>query len=121
MIRHLMILGGVVAVLAGCAEKSKVDITTRKKQTVDTRSRSEPIFYNGKHYLLTFTYNEGQRLFDMKVLGTTAAMTGKQEKDAVAIATSSLGYFSCPDGQKGRLVGGARFGGGVWSMQARCG
>lgn len=120
MIRHLMIAGGAIAALAGCAEKSRVDITTRKP-TVDTRSRSEPIFYNGKRYLLTFTYDKGGRVFDMKVLGTTAAMTGKQEKDAVAIATSSLGYFSCPDGQRGRLVGGARFGSGVWAMQARCG
>ncbi|CAN5555388.1 hypothetical protein BH10PSE7_BH10PSE7_37410 [soil metagenome] len=120
MIRHLIIAGGIIAALAACAEQSRVSVTKKTKATVDTRSRSEPIFYNGKHYLLTFDYNEGAKVFDMRVSGTSAAMTSKQEKDAVAIATSSLGYFSCPDGQRGRLQGSPRFGSGTWAMQARC-
>ena len=37
------------------------------------------------------------------------------------IASSSLGYFACPDGQRGRLIGAPKFDGGVWALQARCG
>ena len=43
------------------------------------------------------------KVFDMKVTGTTAAMKAGDQKDAVAIATSALAHFACPEGQKGRL------------------
>jgi hypothetical protein len=107
-------------IVAGCAESSKVAVTDRQ-QTVQTKSRSEPIFYNGKHYRLRYDYVDGANAFDMKVSGETAAMTDKQGKDAEAIAVSSLRYFACPDGQTGKLIDRPRYADGVWSMQARCG
>jgi hypothetical protein len=106
--------------LSACAERSDVNITSGSRK-VQTKSRTEPIFYNGKHYQLAYSFNDAMKAFDMKVSGTSAAMTAAQEKDAVAIATSSLGYFACPDGQRGKLAGNPRFSGGVWSLQARCG
>ena len=78
--------------------------------------RSEPIFYNGKTYHLDFA-PKGPGLFEMAVSG----MGPSQQKDAVAVATSSLGYFACPDGQKGQLQANPAYAGAKWRMQARCG
>ena len=108
-----------VLLLAACSQPKDVDIT-RGSQTVQTASRSEPIFYNGKHYNLRYSYSEGQKVFDMKVTGTTAVMKAGDQKDAVAIATSALGHFACPDGQRGRLSNTPKFASGTWTLQARC-
>ena len=105
-----------LALLGGCTSKSKVNIN-RTSQTVQTNSRSEPIFYNGKTYQLDYTYAEGQGAFDMKVSG----LGPKQQQDAVNIATSSLGYFACPDGQRGRIIGQPRYASDKWTIQAKCG
>jgi len=78
--------------------------------------RSEPIFYNGKTYRLDFA-PKGSNLFEMAVSG----MGPSQQKDAAAVATSSLGYFACPEGQKGKLQAKPVYTGGQWRMQARCG
>ena len=61
-------------------------------------------------------YDESAK-FDMAVSG----MSAKQKKDAVAVATSSLGYFACPDGQKGRLQNDPAYAEAKWRMQAKCG
>ena len=105
------------AFLAACSEPSNVRFTNNTAAKVQTKSRSEPIFYNGKTYKLDFSYAQGSGVFDMNVSG----MTSKQQKDAEAVATSSLGYFACPEGQKGRLVSQPRYANAKWQMQARCG
>lgn len=112
-----LILIAVALGLAGCGESPDVRVTRNKPapQVVMT-PRSEPIFYNGKTYRLDLS-PRGPNLFDMSVSG----MGPKQQKDAVAVATSSLGYFACPDGQKGRLQGNPAYAEGKWRMQARCG
>jgi hypothetical protein len=50
-----------------------------------------------------------------------SGMSSKQKKDAVAVATSALGYYACPDGQKGRLQNEPSYAGSKWRMQAKCG
>ena len=102
--------------LAACSQPKEVDIT-RGSQKVQTASRSEPIFYNGKTYKLDYSYSQSASLFDMKVSG----MGPKQRNDAVAVATSSLRYFACPEPQKGKLIGDAAYVGKSWNLQARCG
>jgi hypothetical protein len=102
--------------LAACASKPEIKVNKTGPQTVQTKSRSEPIFYNGKTYQLDYSYLEGQGAFDMRVSG----MGPKQQKDAVAVATSSLRYFACPDGQTGKLQGQPAYDSGLWKMQARC-
>ena len=109
-------MAGVVAALAACESKSSVRITNDQPVAVQTKSRSEPIFYNGKTYHLDFTSSGGND-FAMAVSGMGAG----QKKDAVAVATSSLGYFACPDGQKGHLTGEPVYSGDKWRMQAKCG
>ena len=113
-----IILAAVALALAGCKSDSSVRITKDKPQpTVQTARRSEPIFYNGKTYHLDFGPSGNSGVFDMAVSG----MGPKQRNDAVAVATSSLGYFACPDGQKGRLANEPAYAGAKWRMQARCG
>jgi len=112
-------LGLILLVALGLAACSQPDVrVTREKpapQVVMT-PRSEPIFYNGKTYRLDLT-PKGPNLFDMTVSG----MGPSQQKDAVAVATSSLGYFACPEGQKGRLQANPVYAGGKWRMPAKCG
>jgi hypothetical protein len=106
----------LAALLAACAAKSKVDITRGGDAAIQTNSRSEPIFYNGKTYQLDYVFNQGQNLFDMKVSG----LGPKNRQDAVNIATSALGYYSCPSGRRGALQGEPTFSGGKWDLKAKC-
>jgi hypothetical protein len=117
---HVLAVLSLSVVLAACSKAGRVDINSGGPKTVQTQSRSEPIFYNGKHYALNYIYNDAMKAFDMKVTGTTTPMKSDAQKDAINIASSSLGYFACPDGQRGRLVGSPKFNGGVWALQARC-
>jgi hypothetical protein len=110
------ILLALAVSLAACAQKPNVNIT-RSAPQVQTASRSEPIFYNGRTYQLDYAFNEGQSAFDMKVSG----LGPKQQKDAVNIATSALAYYACPNGQRGRLQGTPSYAQGKWDVQATCG
>lgn len=118
MIGNRVLAAAVLAILAGCSSPSKVGVTTGGK--VQTASRSEPIFYNGQHYQVNYTYNEGLKLFDMKVSGTSVAMTANDRNAATAIATSALRYFACPDNLSSRLTGEPQFASAVWSVRAKC-
>ena len=110
----MVICVAAAVLVAGCSSGKKFRMTG--EQTVQTKSRSEPIFYNGKTYRLDYAYADDRRAFDMRVSG----MTAKQEKDAIAVATSSLRYFACLDGQQGQLIGTPAYDGGVWNLQAKC-
>ena len=102
--------------LAGCKSASTVDIVSKPVAQVQTRPRSEPIFYNGKTYKLDFSYRAASSSFAMRVSG----MNSKQQGDAVQLATSSLRYYACPDRQTGRMIGAPSYAGGVWMLEARC-
>jgi hypothetical protein len=119
MICRFIVAAAMLAALAGCAGQSNVKVTSGVA-TVQTQSRSEPIFYNGQHYNINYTYNDALKLFDMRVSGTSVTMTAKDKTAATAIATSALRYFACPDKLSSRLVGEPRFAAPVWSLQARC-
>jgi hypothetical protein len=106
----------VVSALAACSKNANVSVGAREP-AVQTTSRSEPVFYNGKTYQLDYVYNGGQGAFDMKVSG----LGPKQQKDAVNIATSALAYYACPNGQRGRLQGDPAYADGKWDLQAKCG
>jgi hypothetical protein len=105
----------IVALAAGCSSGKKFRMGSKAPE-VQTKSRSEPIFYNGKTYRLDYAYAGDRRAFDMRISG----MTKTQEKDAIAVATSSLRYFACIDGQQGQLIGTPAYDGGVWNLQAQC-
>ncbi|MFN4142485.1 hypothetical protein [Aestuariivirga sp.] len=112
----MILLCSAAALLAGCKSASNVRITRDGPQQEQAAARSEPIFYNGKTYRLDFS-PRGQGVYDMAVSG----MGPKQQKDAEAVATSSLGYFACPDGQRGKLQTAPAYADAKWRMQAKCG
>lgn len=109
-----ILLAAAVA-LSACDGGSGARITRDKPAPPPVAARSEPIFYNGKTYRLDFS-PAGGGVYDMAVSG----MTAKQQKDAIAVATSSLGYFACPDGKRGKLTENPVYEDSKWRMQARC-
>ena len=116
-ISGLILLGAAAAVLTACGNDTGVRVTSGKPAAAEApAARSEPVFYNGKTYRLDFS-PRGGGLYDMTVSG----MSGKQQKDAEAVATSSLGYFACPEGQRGKLQSTPAYANAKWRMQARCG
>jgi hypothetical protein len=105
--------------LAACQQRPDARITSVKPVApapkVAVKARSEPIFYNGKNYQFSMS-PATNGIFDLAVDG----MSAKQEKEAVAVGTSSLRYFACKDTQDSKLTGKASYSGGQWRMQARC-
>ncbi len=103
--------------LAACNQKpNEVRVTSESAVAkVQSTSRSEPIFYNGKTYQFDLSPN-GNGQFALKV----SPMTAAQQKDAVQLATSSLGYYACVDGKAGKLLGVPTHAGKTWKMTARC-
>jgi hypothetical protein len=105
-------------VLSACSSSPpSVRVTAEKPQAPAPArvARTEPVFFNGKTYQLKFVpVADGQ--YDLSVKG----MSARQQKDAVAVATSSLRYFACPDGKTGTLTKQPRYAASIWSMTARC-
>lgn len=115
---HKLICAALAAlVLAGCKSGNTVRITNDAPPPVVAKQRSEPIFYNGKTYQLDFGPIGNSAVFELAVSGMSAG----QKKDAVAVATSSLAYYACPDGQRGQLQNEPSYTGAKWRMQAKCG
>jgi hypothetical protein len=80
------------------------------------KARTEPIFYNGKTYTLSFSPGSSG-VYAVSLRG----MSDSQQKDATNVATSAIRYFACPDGKTGKLVEKPRYVENVWRMTARCG
>jgi hypothetical protein len=120
--KSLVVLAISVLALAACTAKDNgvrvTDVKPAPPKPVAPVSggRTEPIFYNGKTYTLKFSPSGGGS-YAMAVRGMSAG----QQKDAVAVATSSLRYFSCPDGKTGKVIGKPNYQGGEWVLSARCG
>jgi hypothetical protein len=118
MIHKSVIAVAAAGFIAGCSQGSNgVRVTNDSVAAAvpSENSRSEPIFYNGKTYQLDFA-PVGAGRFAMAVNG----MGQSQQKDAVAVATSSLRYFKCPDGQNGVLTDKPKYIDRQWRMTARC-
>ncbi len=117
MMNRIAIICITAGALTACSQKPKdVRITDASAVSkVQSTSRSEPIFYNGKTYQFDLTPN-GNGEFALKV----SPMSAAQQKDAVQLATSSLGYYACIDARAGKLVSGPTFAGKTWKMTAMC-
>jgi hypothetical protein len=106
--------------LAACSQKDNgVRVAVDKpavKATPKAVSRSEPVFYNGKTYRVDLTPGQNG-IYNVAVNG----MSDAQQNDAVAVATSSVRYFGCPDGKTGKLNDTPLFDGKSWKMSTRCG
>ena len=112
--RHIFLLSTMA--LMACSNQPKVEIT-HNSGAVQTQSRSEPVFYNGKTYRLDYSFNNSTQAFDLRVSG----MGAKQQKDAGDLASSALGHFACPTNRRAQLLNAPSYAGGVWAMAAKCG
>ena len=77
--------------------------------------RNEPVFYNGKVYHVALLPEQGG--YALNVSGMTSA----QQKDAVALATSSFHHFTCKDSQKVQFGGAPTYASGQWQFHGNCG
>jgi PBP1b-binding outer membrane lipoprotein LpoB len=78
-------------------------------------ARNEPVFYNGKVYQVALQPEAGG--YGLNVSGMTAA----QQKDAIAVATSTLHHFTCRDSQKARFSTQPSYASGLWQFHGNCG
>jgi hypothetical protein len=114
-------LASVVAVTA-CAGKGNVNVIS--SSYADGVTHTEPVFYNDKHYAVTFRYIAGANAYDVTVAGKGGRSLGNKDGDQAiveSIAASTVRHFACANGQKSAIVAGTtRHGEGRWAMQARC-
>ncbi len=112
----LLILFAIVLVACSKADNG-VRVSSEKPSPPAPvqKARSEPVFYNGKTYQFTLLPNAGG-IYALSVGGMSAA----QQKDAIAVSTSSLRYFACPDGKTGKLTNQPSYVANTWKMSARC-
>jgi hypothetical protein len=103
--------------LSACSQSPSVVRITNEPAVaqVQAKPRSEPVFYNGKTYQLDFAPDAGGG-YAMSVSG----MSAKQEKDAVAITTSSLRYFACKDSQTSKLLSQPAYTDSKWKLTVHC-
>jgi PBP1b-binding outer membrane lipoprotein LpoB len=117
---RISILVAFALVLAGCSQStSGVRITQGAPQAspavVQAAPKSEPVFYNGKIYQINFEPVPSGG-YAMAVSGMSAA----QQKDAVAVSTSSLRQFACKEKQSGKLLTQPIYSDSKWRMTAHC-
>lgn len=113
----------VLLVLAGCQQQPK-NLNIVSSPYSDGVRHTEPVFYNGKNYTVSFAFAASRNAYDVTVAGKGGRQLGGKPGDRTVVeqlASSAIGHFACPNTQKGRVVpGSASHSGGKWNMQARC-
>lgn len=110
----------VLTLLLAACSNEPAGVRLTRDQPADTAAiapvaRNEPVFYNGKVYHVALLPEPGG--YGLNVSGMTAA----QQKDAVALATSTLQHFTCKDSQKARFDGQPSYVSGLWQFHGNCG
>jgi hypothetical protein len=108
---------------AACTSKSHINVVS--SPYADGVKHTEPVFYNGKHYDVSFRFDAHVNAYEVTVAGKGGRAIGGEAGDraiAEAIAASTVRHFACASGQKAGVVAGSpRHAEGRWDMQARCG
>ena len=108
----------LVMVAGGCAKKDS------SGAVLTSTKRTETVRYNKRDYLVSFKYNDSSEAYDVTVKRPSRPMSGsdKDRDNAVQVAASTVSYYSCPKGYRGKLVpGSAAFSGDKsWSLAAKC-
>jgi hypothetical protein len=117
---RFVIFIAVSSALAACSQSPNgVRITQEAPQAapaiVQATSKTEPVFYNGKVYQISFAPDPSSG-YAMAVSG----MSATQQKDAVAVSTSSLRQFACKEKQTGKLLTQPIYSDNKWRMTAHC-
>ncbi|MGE0210496.1 MAG: hypothetical protein AB7S41_02275 [Parvibaculaceae bacterium] len=120
MLRSVLFLLAASLPLAAC-DKPAARIVSQPQQP--DVSHSEPVYYNGKHYMVDFAFSRPQNAYQVKVSGKGRSLGGEEgdRKIIEQIAISAVRHFACPDRAKGQVVPGTtRHTGSAWQLQARC-
>jgi hypothetical protein len=117
-------VGLIAMALVACASQ-KNDVMVVSSPYQSGQRHTEPVFYNGQQYEVSFTFNAIGNVYDMIVSGSGGRPLGGTPGDrkvVEAIAASAVRHFACPDRQKGHIVANStRHNGSAWELQARCG
>ncbi len=119
MNRVFLLFPLMLCLLACSAPSSGVRITKAELEVapaiVQAQPKSEPVFYNGKIYQVAFAPGPAGG-YAMSVSG----MQVTQQKDAVAVSTSSLRQFACKEKQNSKLLTQPMYNDNKWHMTAHC-
>ena len=120
----LPLLFAVSALVAVTACASRGHVTVVNSPYADGAMYTEPVFYNDKHYDVSFRYNTGINAYDVTVAGRKGRrLSDKAGDQAIVeqIAASAVTHFACANGQKSTVVpGSSHHADGRWTMQTRC-
>lgn len=120
---HLPLIVIVLLVgLAGCGNQNRAAVIASPYG--DGIEHTEPVFFTGKHYNVTFKYSAARSHYDVKVEGDGRALgNGQGDRQIVEqVASSALSHFACPTRQRAQIVPGSTSAvAGAWVLQARCG
>lgn len=117
MNRNLLFLALIA--LSACSQSPNVRITQDQpvvKPPSPIKSRSEPVFYNGKTYQVAIAPDSSGLA---KV--TISGMSDKQAKDASGLGSSAFQHFSCRESQKAHIKSPPIYANGQWNLMTRCG
>jgi hypothetical protein len=107
----------VMVALAGCShDPAGVRIShDAPSPDVNVATRTEPVFYNGKTYQVSFSPS-GDGGINLAIAG----MGANQVRDANEVTLSAMHHSSCKDSQRVVLTQPAAFDGGTWRASGRC-
>lgn len=102
--------------LAACsAEPQGIRITNEAPRPAGVTAKTEPVFYNGKTYQVSFA-----PLPDGSGTLLIGGMGAAQSRDASGLAVSAFHHFACKDTEQARLASTPSFDGAAWHASARC-
>jgi hypothetical protein len=92
-----------------------VRLTNDTPRPAAVTAKTEPVFYNGKTYQVSFVPSP-----DGSGTLAIAGMGAAQSKDASGLAVSAFHHFACKDTEQARLATTPSFDGVAWHASARC-
>lgn len=122
MFKQTAILLAISFLIFGCQSNKNVNFVSSPYSSGKTHS--EPVFFNGKHYRVSFRFDAPQNAYATKVAGKGGRPLGGRDGDRKVIqeiGTSSVRHFGCARGQKGVVLPGTlKHHGTYWTMRIRC-
>lgn len=110
--------------LAACVQTPAPSVQVISAPFADGREHREPVFYNDRMYAVSYRFDAATAAYAVRVTREGRAMKAGAgaQKDAEAIATSSLSHFACPTRKRAQILPGTlRHDGKAYAMNLRCG
>lgn len=124
MKRAMFIVACAALAGSGCQHEVQKPVNVVSSPYKSGVKNSEPIFFNGKRYKVSFTYSAARDNYDVTVAGKGGRKLGGKpgdQKVVEQIGSSAVRHFACRSGQKARILAGSQAHvKGRWNMQARC-